>query len=150
MTKKIAIEITSEFLESLIIRRLAIVFGEGADILASARTMAEELRAILTGYLDLYSVRPPDRYPEPDGFTNADFLFAVLRTTLGWWPGDDDAGSEESVWIMEQFGRVDGDELYERWLELADQINGTNIADIVESEMGNLGNLGGRNRSRPN
>jgi hypothetical protein len=131
MTKKIAIEITSELLESLIIRRLAIVFGEGADVLASARRMAEELRAILTDYLDLFSVRPPDRYPEPDGFTKADFMFAILRTTLGWWPEDNDAAGQESIWIMGQFDRVDGQELYDRWLKLADQINGTNIADII-------------------
>jgi hypothetical protein len=126
ITLKIPLELT----KSLIIRRLAIVYGNDVDI-SCARELAEELHAIVGAYLNLHSVRPPDGYPEPDEeFTKADMLFAILRTALDWWPKEGDATAHESVWIMDQFKRVDGDELYERYLRLSDRINNTDFANL--------------------
>jgi hypothetical protein len=139
----IKLEISTELLESWIIRRMAVVYGEGVDI-APARGLAEELITVLTGYLNLQTVRPPWRLlkdfsseePAPaeekakiEAITVPDLLFAVLRTALGWWPEDSNATADESCWILEQFDAVDGDELYERYLRLSDKINHTKIAD---------------------
>jgi hypothetical protein len=127
----IELKISVELLESWIIRRLAIVYGEDVDI-SPARGLAEELHAIVAAYLSLYLVRAPDRSPEPnEEFTKVDMLFAILRTALGWWPADGDVEADESVWIMEQFDRADGDELYQRYVRVSDKINNTDIASLA-------------------
>jgi hypothetical protein len=98
---------------------------------AKAQALAEELHRIVHGYLNLLSVRPPDRYPLPDKFTKADMIDTILRTAIGMWSADEGA---ESVWIYEQFSRVDGDELYERYLRICDAINGTDIANLLDPQ----------------
>jgi hypothetical protein len=127
----IVLKIPVELTESWIIRRMAIVYGDDVDI-SPARGLAEELHAIAAAYENLHSVRPPDDDTLPEDFVKADALFAILRTTFDWWPKDGDATADESVWIMEQFDRVDGDELYERYLRLSDTINNTDIAKFVK------------------
>jgi hypothetical protein len=137
----ITLKITTELLETLIIRRMAVVYGNDVDI-APARRLAQEYVAIADAWLALYAVRPPgpkpyplpDEFvrddPLPDEFVRDDFMFTLLTATLGWWP-DDDSASEHSVWLYVQFDRVDGDELYLRWLKLSDEINDSDIASIA-------------------
>jgi hypothetical protein len=55
-------------------------------------------------------------------------VFAILRTALGWWAADDAAAALEFSWIWDQFDRVHGEELYDRYLRVCDAINNTNDA----------------------
>jgi hypothetical protein len=56
-----------------------------------------------------------------------DTLFAILRTAFDWWPKDEDAAADESIWIFTQFRQVDGEELYDRFLRVCDRINNTDV-----------------------
>jgi hypothetical protein len=98
---------------------------------AEAQALADELRSIVHDYLDLLSVRPPDHYPLPDEFTKADMIDTILRTAVGMWSA---AEGDESVWIYDQFSRVDGDELCERYLRICDAINGTDTANLLDPQ----------------
>jgi hypothetical protein len=138
----ICIEFSIELLTQLIFRRMAIVYGDRCADLKVSRELAEELFAILEGYRNLHSVEPPWRLtkkmPE-DAEAEAsikrielpDTLFAILRTAFDWWPRNEDAAADESIWIFNQFRRVDGEELYDRFLRVCDRIN--NTTDVMNS-----------------
>jgi hypothetical protein len=98
---------------------------------AEALALAEELHRIVHDYVDLLSVRAPDHYPLSDEFTKADMIDTILRTALGVWSADEGA---ESAWICDQFSRVDGDELHERYLRICDAINGTEIGNLLDPQ----------------
>jgi hypothetical protein len=134
----ICIEFSIEFFTELIFRRMAIVYGDRCADLKVSRELAEELFAILEGYRNLHSVEPPwgltKKTPEDAEAVASikrielpDTLFAILRTAFDWWPKDKDAAADESIWIFNQFCRVDGEELYDRFLRVCYRINNTDV-----------------------
>jgi hypothetical protein len=133
--KAIEIKISPALLESLIIRRMAVVCGEDVDI-APARELAAELRKIVNGYRTLHSASPPyshdpRKFADVEAIEENDVSFAIVTTALGLWP--EGAEAEQSCWSMEQFDRVDrADTLHERYLRLCDRINGSNFAPLSE------------------
>jgi hypothetical protein len=142
------LEIPVRLLTSWIIRRMAIVYGNNGD-LTQARVLADELTEIIDEYLALAAETPPDSpsdalldnlnyHGHDEDFVRTDFIFALIRCALDWWPQDDDTTASESVWVMEQFMHVGGDDLYKRWLRLTDKINNTDIADYLEMGMGDV------------
>jgi hypothetical protein len=119
--------------ESLIIRRMADVFGESVDE-AQAGELARELHAIIEGYRLLKSVEPPymgsNRYELMDiaAIEEPDMVLSILTTALGWWPKDE---GMHGYWIWEKFDNADADDLYARYLRLCDRINGTDNASLL-------------------
>jgi hypothetical protein len=61
-----------------------------------------------------------------------DVVETILRTAVDVLPLDGDVRGRESAWLYERFSAVDGDELYERYLRLLDQLNGTDLADELK------------------
>jgi hypothetical protein len=154
MTKSQFITLTFpiEFVQSLVIRRTTIVYGEGGAFGdAEALECAHELAAILGDYRNLLSVSPPKRLMAPlpddggledwkeapaaeqavfDKINGPDALFAILRTTLGFNSPDAKQAGDEGYWLWEQIDYVDDyGGLWLRYLRLCDRINGTHDAD---------------------
>jgi hypothetical protein len=136
MMTDIELKIPLALTESLIIRRMAVVFGESVDT-TSALELACELHAIIDGYRRLRSVEPPyvgsNRYELMDiaAIEEPDMVLTILNTALGWWPEDEAAAASQSEWIAGQFSQADADDLYERYLRLCDRINGTDLASLL-------------------
>jgi hypothetical protein len=103
--------------------------GRASVSAATAHQLAIELHAIVAAYRQLFAVRPPGRCFVDNEET--DVVETILRTAVDLWPRDGDEVAYESVWLIERFSAVDGDELYERYLRLFDRINGTDFADLA-------------------
>ena len=89
----------------------------------TAHQMAIELHGIVGRYRQLFAVRPPcSCFVDNE---EADVVETILRTAVDVLPRDGDARRRKSEWLYERFSEVDGDELYERYLRLFDQLNGT-------------------------
>ena len=97
----------------------------------AANQLSIELHDIVAAYRQLFAVRPPcGSFVDNE---ETDVVETVLRTAVDVWPLDGDEVTYESVWLFERFSAVDGDELYDRYLRLFDQINGTAFADPVST-----------------
>jgi hypothetical protein len=96
----------------------------------TAHQMAIELHGIVRAYRQLFVVRPPCGCFVDNEET--DLVETILRTAIDVLPRDGDERCRESEWLYERFSAVDGDELYERYLRLFDQINGTGLADELK------------------
>jgi hypothetical protein len=124
----IAIVLKPELVESLIIRRRAVVFGEevSARSIPLARMMAAELIAIVADARALYEVSAPILWRGGDRATQAaierirgeDFIFAIVRLSLGLESGAD------SDFVESTFEDIGGDEVCERLKKLIVAING--------------------------
>ena len=89
--------------------------------------MAIELHGIVAAYRQLFAVRPPcESFVDNE---ETDVVETILRTAFDVWPLDGDEVVHESEWLAVRFMAVDGVELYDRYLRLFDQINGTAFAD---------------------
>ena len=67
----------------------------------------------------------------------ADLVDAVRRTVLDFWPRNQDAVGDESVWLMDELTRIDmsmESPLYDRYLRLCDRIQATNFAESLTSD----------------
>jgi hypothetical protein len=94
-----------------------------------ADTLAAELHDIIRLYRQLFLVRPPDCGEHAS--EEVDMSLTLWRTALDLRRSDDAASAGESVWLVERLEAVGDDgALYERYLKLADRINGTNIAEL--------------------
>ena len=65
----------------------------------------------------------------------ADLVDAVRRTVLDFWPRNQDAVGDESVWLMDELTRIDmsmESPLYDRYLRLCDRIQATNFAQSAD------------------
>ena len=127
--RDIALTIPFELIKAMICR-----CGQVQEM--EAYELAIELCDITTAYRALFAVRPEceRNYPAAD-IEESDVVFTILRTAVGLWPTAEcetaHDGGDESVWLFERFDAVDGDQLYERYLRLADKINGTDCAEIL-------------------
>jgi hypothetical protein len=97
----------------------------------AAHQLAIELHEIVAAYRQLFAVRVPCGCFVDNEETDA--VETILRTAVDILPLDGDVRGRESAWLYERFSAVDGDELYDRYLRLLDQINGTAFADPVST-----------------
>jgi hypothetical protein len=90
--------------------------------------LAAELHGIIRVCRQLFSVPPPD-YGEHSS-EEVDMSLTLWRIALGLWLSNDAAGRTKA-WLLERLEAVDDyGALYERYLKLADRINGTNFAQL--------------------
>jgi hypothetical protein len=98
---------------------------------AEADTLAAELHDIVRLYRQLFLVRPPNCGEHAS--EEVDMSLTLWRTALDLWPSGDAASAGERVWLVERLEAVGDDgALRRRYLELADRINGTNLAELIE------------------
>jgi hypothetical protein len=92
---------------------------------AVALKLAHELHDIVATYRALYAARPECErdYPCAD-IEEADVIDTIVRTTLGNGPND------HGGWVYERFLGVDGEDLYVRYMKLADKVLGTDFAEL--------------------
>ena len=105
--------------------------GHSSVSAATAHQLAIELHEIVAAYRQLFAVRPPRGCFVDNEET--DVVETILRTAVDVLPLDGDVRMTESAWLYERFSAVEGDELYERYLRLLDQINRTDLADLVST-----------------
>jgi hypothetical protein len=91
----------------------------------TARELAAELHDIVAYVQSLYATQPRGE-PTAD-FEESDVIQTLLRTALDFWPRDEGAAGNESIWLMEMLTFVGGDELYLRYMRLCDRVNGTDL-----------------------
>jgi hypothetical protein len=67
--------------------------------------------------------------PELEDIEETDLVLAIWRSAFDDSPTDISAGD----WLLAQFHRMGADELYDRYLVLCDEINGTDFAESLRS-----------------
>jgi hypothetical protein len=106
--------------------------GAGRVSEAEARKLAPELITIVEAYRALRAVQPEckrNKYPALQHIADieeADVVFSIIRTALGMQLQG--GNPDEGPWLYGQFSSVDGEELYDRFIQLCDQIDGTDLA----------------------
>jgi hypothetical protein len=131
----IEIKIPVALIQSWIIRRQAVAFGEDAVDEAAALELAREVIAIVASFRQLLSVAPPYRphgLPEIEMIEEPDLIDAILRVVRGFLPEDVSQAAQENEWLTGQFSRIHADELYMRFLRVCDAVNNTDLASLED------------------
>jgi hypothetical protein len=93
----------------------------------TTKELTDELHDIVACMQKAFALQPPGLPIE-----ESDIVQTILRTAVGFWPGDKDAAECESAWVTELISRAEQltgvKDLYHRYLLISDKVCDTDNA----------------------